>query len=85
MTKLQVDENVKFPQQKGRFIPIQLQGAVRSGLVRLVNEKHIEKLSTVKNKVFIQPTVITVKKDKSVKSAMDGRELNKSLVKVKHQ
>ena len=85
VTKLQLDENVKFPQQKSRFIPIQLQGAVRNGLVRLMIDNHIEKLSTFNDKMFIQPTVITVKKVKSVKIAMDARELSKSWVKGKHQ
>ena len=35
--------------------------------------------------MFIQPTVITVKKDKSVKIALDGRALNESIAKDKYQ
>ena len=39
----------------------------------------------VKDKVFIEPTVFTVKKDKSVKIALDARDLYKTLVKDKYQ
>ena len=35
--------------------------------------------------MFIQPTAITVKKDKSVKIALDAKELNKAIVKGKYQ
>ena len=35
--------------------------------------------------MFIQPTVITVKKDRSVKIALDARALNQAIVKDKYQ
>ena len=38
-----------------------------------------------KENVFIQPTVITVKKDRSVKIAVDARELNSYVTKDKYQ
>ena len=46
---------------------------------------HIEKINEIKDDVFIQPTVITVKKDRSVKIALDARALNRAIDKDKYQ
>ena len=54
--------DAKITQQKGRTIPIQLQKAVDEEIGRLLKEGHIEKINEIKDDVFIQPTVITVKK-----------------------
>ena len=53
-------------------------------LNRLLLEGHIVKVNEIKEDVFLQPTVITVKKDRSVKIALDARELNKNVVKDKY-
>ena len=45
----------------------------------------IEKVTEVTDKEFIQPIVITVKRDKSVKIALDARALNNELIKDKYQ
>ena len=58
--ELEFFEILKFTQQKGRRIPIQLQEAVQNEIVRLMNEKHIENMSTVNDMVVIQSTVIIV-------------------------
>ena len=50
-----------------------------------LKEGHIEKVDKMQDDVFIQPTVITVKKDKSVKIALDARSLNQSTAKDKYQ
>ena len=71
-------------QQKGRRVPIQLQDAVNQEIKKLLREGHIEKVGEIKEDVFLQPTVITVKKDRSVKIALDARELNKNVVKDKY-
>ena len=63
-------------QQKGRRVPIQIQEAVKKEIKRLLQEGHIVKAGEIKEYVFLQPTVITVKKDRSVKIALDARELN---------
>ena len=42
------------------------------------------RVQELKEDVFLQPTVITVKKDRSVKIALDARELNKNVVKDKY-
>ena len=44
----------------------------------------IVKVQDIKEDVFLQPTVITDKKDRSVKTALDVRELNKNVVKDKY-
>ena len=71
-------------QQERRRIPIQLQEPVRREISRLLQEGHIVKVGKIKENVFLQPTVKTVKKDSSVKIALDARELNKNVVKDKN-
>ena len=51
---------------------------------RLLKESHIEKINEIKDDVFIQPTVITVKKDRSVKFALDARALNQAIEKDRY-
>ena len=77
--------DAKITQQKGRRIPIQLQKAVDEEIGRLLKEGHFEKINEIKDDVFIQPTVITVKKDRSVKIALDARALNRAIDKDKYQ
>ena len=50
-----------------------------------MKESHIEKVDKIENDLLIQPTVITMKKDKSVKIALDARALNQSIAKEKYQ
>ena len=65
-------------------MPIQLQEAVQE-IERLSIEVYIEKVTEVTDKEFIQPVVITVKRDKIVKIAIDARALNNELNKDKYQ
>ena len=67
--KIKMKDNVRISQQKGRPIPIQLQNQVDNVIEKLLKEGHIEKVDKIQDDVFIQLTVITVKKDKSVKIA----------------
>ena len=83
--KIKLKPDAKITQQKGRRIPIQLQNAVDAEIKRLLKEGHIEKINEIKDDVFIQPTVITVKKDRSVKIALDARALNQAIDKDKCQ
>ena len=73
-------EGVVVKQQKGRRVPIQLRDSVKKEMNRLLQEGHIVKVRKIKEDVFLQPTVITVKKDKNVKIAFDAREFNKNVV-----
>ena len=83
--KVNLRNDARKTQQKGRRIPIQLQKAVDEEIKRLLNEGHIEKVDEIKDDVFIQPTVITVKKDRSEKIALDARALNRAIDKDKYQ
>ena len=78
-------DGTRITQQKGRRIPIQLQDQVDSEITNLLDQGHIERVDTIKDDVFIQPVVITVKKDRSVKIALDARALNDSIAKDKYQ
>ena len=71
--------------QKGRRVPINLQPRVSEELERLQTEGHIEKLSSCSDEHFISPIVITVKKDQSIKLALDSKVLNKAIHKNKYQ
>ena len=71
--------------QKGRRVPINLQPLVNIELKELLDEKHIIKLNSCSDKNFISPIVITVKRDKTVKLALDSKILNKSIHKNKYQ
>ena len=52
----------KVNQQKRRLVALQLQESVWVDMERLSHELNIDKIRTVKDKMFIQPTVCTVKK-----------------------
>ena len=73
--------HAKPVQQKARPIPLHLQDAVEKEIQKLIASGHIEKLEEVPEDTFISPAVITVKKDKSVKIALDSRKLNENCVK----
>ena len=72
-------------QQKGRRIPIHLQQRVEAELNKLIDHKHIVKLDKRSDKQFISPSVITVKKDQTVKLALDSKKINKYIHKNKYQ
>ena len=72
-------------QQKGRRVPINLQPLVNAELKKILDKKHIIKLNICSDKNFISPIVITVKRDKTVKLALDSKILNKSIHKNKYQ
>ena len=80
-----IKENASISHQNGRRIPIQMQKAVDSEIKRLLRVRHIEKVDEIKEDVFIHLTVITVKKDRSVKIALDARALNKAIEKDKYE
>ena len=67
--KIKMKDDARISQQKGRRIPIQLQNQVDNEIEKFLKEGHFEKVDKIQDNVFIQPTVITVKIDKSVKIA----------------
>ena len=83
--KIEMKDSTRITQQKGRRIPIQIQDQVDRKIKNLLDQGHIERVDTIKDDVFIQPIVLTVKKDRSVKIALDARALNDSIAKDKYQ
>ena len=62
-----------------------MQDKVNKEINKLLRQGHIEKLEKCSDKYFVSPIVITVKKDGSVKLALESRELNKQVHKNKYQ
>ena len=50
---------------------------------KLIKSGHLEKINDVHEDCFVSPVVITVKSDKSVKIALDSRNLNDSCIKMR--
>ena len=84
-----VNTKLKYPlcptQEKGRRIPIHIQGKVQDELDKLLSEGHMTKLDKCTSDCFIAPIVITVKKDDSIKMALDAKPINRQLYKNKYQ
>ena len=72
-------------QQKGRRIPLQPKNSIEKELEKLIKNGHIEKVNGINDDVFIQPTVITVYRDITVKIALDARAMNENIKKDKYQ
>ena len=77
-------ENHNPNQQKGRRVPLHLLEKVEKKIDVLINNKQIIRLEKCPDDVYISPVVITVKKDKSVKLALDSKKLNKTIYKNKY-
>ena len=72
-------------QQKGRRVPVAFQSRVEADIHRLIAEGHIQKLRSCTDDQFISPIVITVKRDDSLKLALDSKQLNLMVCKNKYQ
>ena len=83
--KCEIRKVATITQQKGRKIPLHLQDAVEAEIDKLPKEGHIRKVDKISDEVFIQPVVVTVKKNKPVKIALDARALNNAILKEKFQ
>ena len=79
--KIQLKEDAKLIQQKGRPIPIHLQQSVGKEINKLIKQGHIEKANNIDKNCFVSSAVITVKKDKSVEIALVSRKLNEITMK----
>ena len=85
MVRSKFQRNYTPSHQRGRRVPINLLDKVSDELKKLSEQGHIEKVQECSDKNFISPIVITVKKDKSVKLALDSKVLNKAIHKNKYQ
>ena len=75
----------KALQQKGRRTPLHIQEKVEQEIRSLIDQGHIVKLEKCSDQQFISPIVITVKKDQSIKLAMDSKQINKMIHKNMYQ
>ena len=71
-------------QQNGRRVPITLQDKVDGEIDKLIKQGLVECLKDCSDKYFVLPIVITVKKDGSLKLALEAGELNKQVPKNKY-
>ena len=81
--EIQLKKDTKSIQQKGRPVPIHFQKTVKHELEKLIEKGHLEKMDKTTENCFISQAVISMKKDKSVKIAIDSRKLNKACDKRK--
>ena len=78
-------KTLKSIQLKGTRVPLHIFVSVKTELTRLKNEGHNKKLENCDKDCFISPVVITCKKDKSVKMALDSKIINRQIYKNKYQ
>ena len=71
--KINLKEGAQIIQQKTRLIPIYLQDQVARELKRLMENGYLERATEITDDCFVSPAVITVKKDKSIKIALNSR------------
>ena len=82
--KTQFIPDVTPIQQKSRRIAIHLEERVEKELNKLIDQQHFIKLEKHSEKQFRSPIVITVKKDQTVKIALDSKKTNKFIHKNKY-
>ena len=84
-----VSTKFKYPlcllQEKGRRIPIHIQEKVHEEMEKQLKEGLIKRLDKCTSYCFIAPILITVKKDHSIKLALDAKPNNRQLFKNKYQ
>ena len=85
MAKSIFKENFTPTQHKGRRVPLHLSERVEQELEKLIEVKQIIRLENCSDEYFITPVVTTVKKDKSIKIALDSKELDDAIHKNKYQ
>ena len=85
VAKSNVHKDFEPRHQKGRRIPINLQDKVNKELKKLLDGKHIIKFSSCPDNCFLSPIVVTVRKDQTIKLALDSKILNKAIHKNKYQ
>ena len=79
--KIQIKPGCYPIQQKARPTPYHQQDDVKNELDRIIKSGHLQRLETIEEDCFVSPVAITVKKDKTVKIALDARKLNDSCIK----
>ena len=77
VAKSMLKQNHAPIQQKGRRVPLHLLEKVEVELEKLIKDKQITKLEKCPDDLFVNPVVLTVKNDKSVKIALDSVKTRK--------
>ena len=77
---IQLKKDAKAIQQKGRPVPIYFQNTVRNELYKLIEKGRLEKADKTTENCFVSSAVITVKKDRLVKIALDSRKQNEACI-----
>ena len=72
-------------QHKGRRVPLHLAEKIEMELQKLIDDNQNICLEKCPDNLFISLVVITVKKEKTLKMALDSKELNKAIHKNKYQ
>ena len=72
-------------QTNRRRVPLHLLEKIEQELDKLINDKQKIRLLKCPNDVFISPVLSTVKKNESVKLALNSEKLNKAIHKNKYQ
>ena len=80
-----IHEPLKPIQLRGRRVPLHLLDSVKTELNRLKDEGRIKKLKNCDEDRFISPIVITCKKDKSIKLALEFKFKKKQIYENKYQ
>ena len=83
--KIDFKRDAKVTQQNGHRVPLHQQTAVEAEMAKLFKEGHVRRIDKTYDEVFIQRTVTTIKRDKTVKVALDARHLNNAIQKDKRQ
>ena len=78
-------EDAHIIQKKRQPVPIKLQDQVAEELKRLIKNGFIEITTEIIEECFVSPAVTTLKKDKSVKIALDSRITNNATINRKAQ
>ena len=81
--KINVKAGAQIIQQKGRPIPIHLQEGMAQKLKRLIKHGYVERATETTENRFVRPAATKVKKDKSLRIALDLRNLNEVTIKRK--
>ena len=85
VVKINLKENANIIQKKERPIPIYLQDQVAEELKRLIKNGYLERAMEITEACFVSTAVSTVKKDKSLKTALESKKLNEATIKRKAQ
>ena len=81
--KVHLKDGAQIIHQKGRPVPIHLQDQVALEIKRLIKHGYLERATQITVDCFVSTAVITLKKDKSIKIALDSRKLNEVTIKRK--